>query len=99
MIDLAVDQQDRLDAGVAHAFARLYRRECMELRQNVGGCVEQQPISVIGADCDRRLSTGLAVHFVAANTMAIVAVAIPLRKTAAGCRAENSDFHGIVSND
>ena len=62
---------------------------------NIGRRIDQQPVTVIGADRNGRLRARFAVHFVAANPPAVVAITIPLGKAAARSGTENSDFHEL----
>ena len=97
VVDLTVDQHDRFDAGIAYALPGLNGGKGFELFQDVGRSIEQQPVPLVGTDRDRGLGAGSAVHLMAPDSMAIMAVAVPLRKAAAGGRAENSDLHNYWS--
>ena len=60
---------------------------------NVRGNVAQHPVFTVVADGDGRLRAARGIDAVAANAPAVVAVAIPLGKAAARCRAENFYLH------
>ncbi|OAH28858.1 hypothetical protein AYJ10_04335 [Serratia marcescens] len=93
VIDLAVGQHDRADAGAAQHLGIIQFGRGQQLMANVRGNVAQHPVFTVVADGDRRLCAALGADAVVANAPAVVAVAIPLGKAAARRRAENFYLH------
>ena len=94
VVDLAVHQDDRADAGIAQGAARLHRRETLQLRADVRRSVAQHPVHAVVGNRDGRLGARLGTQAAVAKTCAVDAVAVPLRETAAGGGTENLDEHG-----
>ncbi|MNG03103.1 hypothetical protein D3C84_861650 [compost metagenome] len=84
VVDLAVHQDDRANAGVAQGPARLHRGKRLELGANVRRGVAQHPVHTVIGQGDGRLGARLGPQAAVAKTCAIGAVAVPLGETAAG---------------
>lgn len=72
----------------------MQRWETADLLQDIGRGVEEHPTLTIGADGDGRLGACLEAWVANAHTVAVGAVAVPLRKATASGRAQDMDFHG-----
>ena len=97
VIDLAVHENDADDPGVPYGAAGLRFREAPELRQNVRGSIEQDPICAIGADRNGRLGARTRPEVASAQAIAVAAIAVPLRKPAARSGAENVYSHNATT--
>jgi len=84
VIDLAVHQDDRADPCVAQCTARLHGREALELGPDVRGGVAQHPVHAVIGYRDGRLGARLGPQAAIAKSGAVLAIAVPLRKTTAG---------------
>ena len=93
VVDLAVHQDDRADAGVAQRPARLHRGEALQLRADVRRGIAQHPVHAVIGNRDGRLGAGLGIQAAVAKACAVDAVAVPLRKTATGGRTQDLDEH------
>lgn len=93
MIDLAVRQNDCADTGTAQYVRVIQFGRGQQLMANVRRDVTQHPVFTVVADGDRGLGAARGVNAVVANATAVFAVAIPLGKAAARCRAENFYLH------
>lgn len=94
VIDLAVQQDDRTDGGVAGRTGRLQGRKGLELGADVRRRIAQDPVDTVVADGDGRLGTRLGVERAGAQARTVGAVAVPLRKTPTRGGTENLDEHG-----
>jgi len=47
VVDLTVDEDDRLDSGIPNALPRMRFRKILELSSNVGRCVEKDPTQTV----------------------------------------------------
>src|SRR3546814_12749428 len=83
VIDLAVQQNDGTDGGIAWGTGRLQRRERLQLSADVRRGITQNPVDTVITDGDRRLGTRLRIERAGAQAGAVGAIAVPLRKTAA----------------
>src|ERR1700686_2056185 len=93
VIDLRVHGHHGCDTAVTHTTRRLKFGMGRDLRKQVGRRVENEPVLAVRADHDRRLRTPLRIQRAVAYTVAIPAVAVPLRKTAARGRTKYLDLH------
>ena len=91
VVDLRVGQQDAGDRRRADA-ADGRRGERLELLTEVRRGVDQEPGPVVAADRERRLGARSRT-FTCARGLAHLAMAVPLRKAAAGGRAEYPNAH------
>ena len=91
MVDIAVRQGDRFDRARTRAVLGgrgQLRRRC-DLLAQIGRGVEEKPVLTVAADRCRGLRSRDISGSAAAHRAAISAIAIPLRKPAAGARSEN----------
>ncbi|MNT26879.1 hypothetical protein D3C72_1624790 [compost metagenome] len=95
VVDLRIHQHDRGDGGVARR-ARGLQRGCLaQLLQDIGRGIDQDGIRPVARQRDRGLRARRGAHRAAAHAVAVVAVAVPLRKAAAGGRPQYPDAcHG-----
>ena len=91
VVDLRVGQQHARDRRRADAVDAL-RAERLELLTEVGRGVDQEPGPVVAADRERRLGPRSRA-FTRARGLARLAAAVPLRKAAAGGRAQDANAH------
>ncbi len=96
VVDLAVDQDDAHDRGIAQRARRLQGRETAQLHQDVGRSVEQDPVAAVAAQRKRGLRARASGDPPVAKAVTVAAVAVPLREPAARGRTENVDDHGRV---
>ncbi|MDT4824400.1 hypothetical protein FQZ97_576470 [compost metagenome] len=96
VVDLAVEQDDRLDSGIPRAAGRLQRREGFELGADVRRGVAQHPVAAVGAEGDGRLGARLGTHLATAHAAAVVAIAVPLGEAATGSRAKDLNMHSFL---
>jgi hypothetical protein len=94
VVDLAVQQDDGANAGVAQATVGLHRREVVQLRADVRRGIAQHPVHAVVGERDGRLGTCPGIQAAVAKARAVGAVAIPLGKATAGGGAENLHVHG-----
>ena len=64
-----------------------------DLAAEIGGSAQEMPRAAIGADSDLDLTAGFAAQRFLAEPAAVIAIAIPLRKSAAGRGAEYTYKH------
>lgn len=62
---------------------------------NIWRGIKQYPVPLIGAYSDGRLCSGCCFDCAAAYALAVVTIAVPLRKASASGRAEYMYFHGM----
>jgi hypothetical protein len=94
VVDLRVRQQHARDRRRADAAA--LRVERLELLTEVGRGVDQEPGPVVAADREGRLGPRSRA-FTRARGLARLAAAVPLRKAAAGGRAQDANAHAAPS--
>lgn len=83
VVDLRIHQQHRGNTCVAQGSRRLQRMEGLDLLQHIGRGVDQQPIGLVGSDCNGRLGACHVVRATRPHCTALRAIAIPLREPAA----------------
>src|SRR5882757_10044010 len=97
VIDLPIDQHDAADGGIARRARRLQERIRLQLDEDVRGDIDERPLALIAAaDDERGLGSRPRPQGAVADARAITAVAIPLRKAAAGSRPQHPDFHNTL---
>ncbi len=94
VVDLAVQQDDGVDAGVAQGTGRLHRRKGLELGADIGRGIAQHPVHAVVGQGDGRLRAWRGTQGAVTQALAVVAVAVPLWKPATGGGTENLDVHG-----
>ncbi|MNO77118.1 hypothetical protein D3C76_682160 [compost metagenome] len=94
MVDLAVEQDDGIDAGIAQGAGRLHRRKGLKLGADIGRGVAQDPVLAVVGQRDGRLGARRGTQAAVAIALAVDAVAVPLGEAAAGGGTENLDVHG-----
>ena len=94
VVYLAVEQDDRVDTGIAQCAGWLHWREGLELGTDVRRGVAQDPVLAIVRQCNGGLGTRCGAQGAIAVALAVGAIAVPLRKPATGGGTENLDVHG-----
>ncbi|MNE85938.1 hypothetical protein D3C80_1829890 [compost metagenome] len=84
VIDLAVEQDNRTDPGVAQGACGLHGGEGLQLRADIRRGVAQHPVHTVVRQGNRRLGTRCSAQGTVAKAFAVHAVAVPLRETATG---------------
>lgn len=90
MIDLRISQENAGDRRNSDAVVP--RRERLELLARIRRGIDEEPRSLVPTNRQRRLRTR-ARAFADARGLTRLAMAIPLRKSPAGGRAQNSNSH------
>ena len=94
VIDLPIDQHDAGNAGVARRARRLQHRIRLQLRQDIGRGVDERPLALVATTHGNRgLGSSLSPQGAVTDARTVTAVAIPLRKAAAGGRPQHPNFH------
>ncbi len=94
VIHLCIDEHDGADGAVAQRAPRLQHPVRVDLRQDVGGCIDECPgVAAIRGNRDGRLRARLAAQRAVAQATTVRAVAVPLGKAATGGGSEYADFH------
>lgn len=80
VVYLAVEQDDRVDTGIAQCAGWLHWREGLELGTYVRRGVAQDPVLAIVRQCNGGLGTRCGAQGAIAVALAVGAIAVPLRK-------------------
>src|SRR3954463_16546298 len=94
MVDLRIHQHDGPYRRIANRPCGLQFRKSLVLGQKVGRSIEQNPVTAIAADRNRRLRSRRGAQGCFAHSVAIAAVAVPLRESASGGGTQNSYAYG-----
>ena len=94
VVDVAVGQHDGLDRACAKAaVAGGERGRRADLLSQIGGSIEQHPVLAVAAHGERGLRQRLELRLVASDRGTVPAIAVPLRKPAAGTGPEDPHDH------
>jgi hypothetical protein len=93
MIDVSVRQKNACDRRVSRSVAaRLQRRGVFDLQWHIRRCVNQKPAPILfGISANSDAGLRLRRNFARSRGDAVRTRTIPLRQTATGCAAENTD--------
>ena len=72
-------------------------RSDQDLTAEVGRSAEKEPDGAVGREGELNLSAGLRLDGPRAKAGTVVACAVPLRETSAGCGTEDFNVHGRIS--
>src|SRR5665647_945529 len=81
MVDLRINQYDADDSAIANRTAWLQWCEVLYLLQYIRRCIEQYPVDAVTTYTNRRLRTFCGLDRAFSQSITILAIAIPLRKT------------------
>src|SRR2546430_17383991 len=90
MVEVGVGQEDAFDVAPARALIRQEGGEGFDLHADVGRGIEEEPVSIVGADGDARLSPRPRAKSAAADALAIAAAAVPLPGSATPRRSQQA---------
>ena len=97
VVEVGVGQQHAVDRRIANrAWLSGQRWKLFGLKEQIGRGVQQKPRRAVGADGDAGLRARMRTRGVAARDCADAAVAVPLRKAAAGGGAQETDADGCI---
>ena len=94
MIDLAIDQDNGLNAGISNALSRVCAGEGLQLGPNVWRGIKENPVLILNADRDRGLRSGAGLNRLTSDAGTLDTITVPLRETATCSSAKHSDLHG-----
>ena len=93
VVDLPVHQHDGADAGVADAAAGLQRGKALICASTSGEALNSTQSTPLLETAIEDCVRGMRANAALAHAVAIAAIAVPLRETAARCSSEDANAH------